>query len=274
MRLKDNLNFPTLRGHLTIKTLDSATGKVLSVWEKHNVIVNGSTHALINGIATTTTTNNQIETIVLGSDLGELMTGNPSVTFSGSTATRASGSFLTDGFAIGDFITVQGTVSNNTSLTTGLPLYYVTNVTATVITIGAYPAPGYITVNGIQYTPTTTFVTETSTTAAISRGSIWSPSAPLVTYNNTTMANESFVGHILYPAPSSAISVGVVDSVTLAFNCLINGADCIAYTGGSQAQFTSASLNTGDGNAFAYQRFPATVITAVINISIIWQIGY
>jgi len=274
MKIKDRMNFPTLHGHLTIKTVDHATGKVLSTWEKHNVIVNGSTHALINGIATTTTTDNQIETITLGSDLGELMSGNPSVTFSGSTATRASGSFLTDGFAIGDFITVQGTVSNNTSLTTGLPFYYITGLSATVITIGAYPGVGYITVNGINYTPTTSFVTETTATAAISRGFIWSPSAPLATYDNTTMANESFVGHILYPAPSSAISVGVVDSVTLAFNCLINGADCIAYTGGTQAQFTSASLNTGDGNVFAFQRFPATVITAVIDVSIIWQIGY
>lgn len=43
------------------------------------------------------------------------MSGPPSLTFalSGETVTRAAGSWLTDGFAVGDFVTFTGTASNN-----------------------------------------------------------------------------------------------------------------------------------------------------------------
>lgn len=274
MQTRDIILSPKLHGHVSLKTLDAATGRVLSHWERHNVIVNGSTTPLINGIASTATINNEINQLWLGTDLGELMQGSPSVTFSGSTATRTAGSYLSDGFQVGDFLTVQGTASNNTTLTTGLPLYYTTALSATVLTIGPYPSPGYITVNGVQYTPTTTFVSETSSSVAMSRGSILSPSTPLVTYTNATMVAESFAAQYLYISPLGSLSVGVIDSVTLAFNWLVNGVDLIAHTGGSQQWFTSASMNTGDTKVFAYQRFPSVVVTPVINVALIWTLGY
>lgn len=52
------------------------------------------------------------------SKVKKMMSGNPTLTFaevgaSGDTITRSAGSFLDDGFAVGDVITVAGSVSNN-----------------------------------------------------------------------------------------------------------------------------------------------------------------
>jgi hypothetical protein len=68
------------------------------------------------------------------SKIKKSMVGTPSVTFAevgatGDTITRATGSFVTDGFAVNDLITVAGTASNN--FTDAL----VTAVTATVLTL-------------------------------------------------------------------------------------------------------------------------------------------
>lgn len=62
------------------------------------------------------------------------MSGPPSLTFAevgatGDTVTRATGSWLTDGFAVGDFVAFTGTVSNNV---TGL----IASLSATVLTFG------------------------------------------------------------------------------------------------------------------------------------------
>lgn len=61
------------------------------------------------------------------------MVGHPSLTFAevgatGDTITRATGSWVTDGFQVGDFIRVTGTASNNVS-------GKITGVTATVLTL-------------------------------------------------------------------------------------------------------------------------------------------
>lgn len=69
------------------------------------------------------------------SRLSKNLVGSPELTFAevgatGDTITRASGSWITDGFAVGDAIQVSGTVSNNiTAVIAGL--------TATVITLGS-----------------------------------------------------------------------------------------------------------------------------------------
>lgn len=62
------------------------------------------------------------------------MSGSPTITFAevgatGDTITRSAGSFIADGFAVGDIITVAGSVSNNV---TGP----IASLTATVITLG------------------------------------------------------------------------------------------------------------------------------------------
>jgi hypothetical protein len=61
------------------------------------------------------------------------MTGSPSLTFTevgatGDTITRAAGSWVTDGFAVGDTVTITGTVSNNKSVT-------IKTLSATIITV-------------------------------------------------------------------------------------------------------------------------------------------
>lgn len=65
------------------------------------------------------------------------MTGNPNLTFlevggTGDTITRSAGSWITDGFAVGDIITVAGSASNNF-----VGASKITGVTATVLTLGS-----------------------------------------------------------------------------------------------------------------------------------------
>ncbi len=65
------------------------------------------------------------------SSVRKIMSGAPSLTFTSTTATRASGSFLTDGFAVGDMVYLTGTASNNG---TKGPI---TALTATVLTVAS-----------------------------------------------------------------------------------------------------------------------------------------
>ncbi len=101
------------------------------------------------------------------------ISGNPNLTFAevggtGDTITRSAGSWITDGFANGDYITVTGSLSNNVS---GI----VVTVTATVLTLGttdlaAEGPSGNITVTA---SPAVTFaeVGGTGDTITRSRGS-------------------------------------------------------------------------------------------------------
>lgn len=68
---------------------------------------------------------------------------------SGHTITRSAGSFVTDGFAIGDLVTVAGTTSNN-----GL-IGVLTGVSATILTFGSGvvnegPLTGGVTITGAE----------------------------------------------------------------------------------------------------------------------------
>jgi hypothetical protein len=67
------------------------------------------------------------------SKLPKTMTGAPSLTFAaaGFTITRATGSFITDGFLVGDVPTIAGTVSNNGTKTP------ITALSATVMTFAS-----------------------------------------------------------------------------------------------------------------------------------------
>lgn len=65
---------------------------------------------------------------------GKKMTGNPNLTFAevggtGDTITRSAGSWIADGFAVGDWIVVTGSASNNVAGP-------IASLTATVITLG------------------------------------------------------------------------------------------------------------------------------------------
>jgi hypothetical protein len=83
-------------------------------------------------------------------------TGSATVTFAevgatGDTITRASGSFVTDGFEVGDWITVTGSVSNNVS-------GKITAVTATVLTLDTVDLAAEATVSGVTIKTEPSFV--------------------------------------------------------------------------------------------------------------------
>jgi hypothetical protein len=99
------------------------------------------------------------------------MTGSPSLTFaevgaSGDTITRATGSWITDGFAVGDTVTVTGSGSNNVS---GV----IATLSATVITFGSSPdLEAEVTSAATVYaTPTLTFAEVGLTGDTITRSS-------------------------------------------------------------------------------------------------------
>jgi len=101
------------------------------------------------------------------------MTGNPNLTFAevggtGDTITRSAGSWISDGFANGDYISVTGSVSNNVSGA-------VTTVTDTVLTLGTTDLANEGPVGNVTVTasPAITFaeVGATGDTITRSRGS-------------------------------------------------------------------------------------------------------
>jgi hypothetical protein len=95
------------------------------------------------------------------------MTGAPTITFAATTATRSAGSFITDGFAIGDSFTVTSSASNNYTKV-------ITALSATVITFASGGvAEGPVAGVSITATPTLTFaeVGGTGDTITRSRGS-------------------------------------------------------------------------------------------------------
>lgn len=84
------------------------------------------------------------------------MTGSPSVTYAevgatGDTITRAAGSWITDGFAVGDTIVITGSASNNITAV-------IASLSATVITLGTEDlTPETTTASTIVAYPTLTF---------------------------------------------------------------------------------------------------------------------
>lgn len=107
------------------------------------------------------------------SDAVVAMSGNPSVTFAevgatGDTITRSTGSFVADGFCVGDTIRVSGSASNNVS---GV----VAGVSALVLTLDTTDLVAEGPVSGVRITgePTLTFaeVGATGDTITRNRGS-------------------------------------------------------------------------------------------------------
>jgi len=83
-----------------------------------------------------------------------VMTGSPTVTFTevgatGDTITRTAGSFITDGFTVGDILTIAGSASND--LTTAAAI---TGVTATVLTLDTDDLADEGPVGGVSITGT------------------------------------------------------------------------------------------------------------------------
>lgn len=269
MKFKENMPNPQMKGYVTIDILDAKTGEILEHHENPNIITYESQQALV-GAVSAPNANTTVSSVSLGTDLGELSVAGTSITLtSPGTITRASGSWLTDGFIIGDYITLAGTVSNNTA-NTGLPVLQIGTVNTSTITL----ATGSVTINGVGYTLGTITSEGASTSVQVSRGSLLSPSAPFASYDESTMAAMSFAGQDLFDAPYPLL-VGTINQTTVNFSVIIVGADVMALYPGTTSQiFTSAALKTGNGKVFAYQRFPQKSISSVVNIAISWSVGY
>lgn len=277
MQKSDVISHGQLHGHLIIESVHAVTGEVLDRWEKKNVITIQSQQALISAVSIPSP-NCTINKIKVGKDLGELMSGSPSVTFtaSGNTIVRSTGSWVTDGFAVNDFITVSGTSGTNDTSVNGvqppgftgvLQVSSISTTTNANDTLNLF-STGTATLNGVSY-PRVSVVNQTvGTGCVISRGNVNSPSAPLSSYTQTTM-------NVLFNAPY-ILGAGSINSTTAAFSVTIVGQDVLNAIGGgaTSAVFTSAALHVGNGNVFAYQRFPQKSVSSVVNVNITWQIGY
>lgn len=245
MNLKEQL-LP-LHGTLRIQRVNAITKEVLDEYEDENIVVRDARSAIITAISNPTF-NSTITKIKIGSDIGESITGGPAISFNDSnpdTINRDIGSFIDDGFQNGDSITVSGSINNDGE-------YTVSTVTDTTLTLDVGD----------------TLTAETGTVGVdITRGTLDNPSAPLDTYDETTM-------DILFDAPY-ALNKGYADSITATFNVTIKGADVLAlYPGDTSKILTSAALHTGNGNVFSYKRFPQKSISALVDINISWNIHY
>lgn len=170
-----------------------------------------------------------------------IMTGSPALTFAevgstGDTITRATGSWLADGFAPGDWITITGTASNNVSGPC-------TAVTATVITMGSTDlTPEVTSVARVTATPTLTFAAAGHTITR-SRGS-WLDDGfrvgdvPTITgsvSNNTTLGAATAV-----TATVLTFGAGVVDeSASSSAVTITAGQTKAAHVAAMAAQFAS-----------------------------------
>jgi len=154
------------------------------------------------------------------------LTGNPNLTFanvgSADTITRSAGSWISDGFANNDYVTITGSVSNNTA-------GKVATVTDTVLTFGATVSlvnegpVGNVTVTA---SPSITFDT-TGDTITRNRGSWFDDGfavADEITITGTVSNN-------LTDAPITVLTATVLTTSTNLVNEVI-GSAAIVVTGG------------------------------------------
>ena len=246
MNLTDKVHNNILEGIFTIQTVDAVTGEVLEEETQKNTIVLDSRETIVHAISAPSSSYT-ISVLKLGEDVGERVTGTPSITFANDnpdTITRDSGSFLDDGFQVGDSITVKDTTFNDGE-------YVLDGVSALVLTVSV-----------------SDFLSaEVTSSAYISTGTTDSPATPLVTYDATDM-------EIVYTVPDP-LTVGYPNTQTVNFSVTVVGADVMTYYPTETAKiFNSAELLTGDGRVFNYKRYSKKSISALVNFVVSWSIGY
>jgi hypothetical protein len=186
------------------------------------------------------------------------MVGGPSITFDGvaHTITRGTGSFITDGFAVGDMVTVAGSVNNNATFGP------ISNLTATVMTFA-----GGLTTEGPDATGVTIIGSEQITFAAaghtITRGSPLAGSWLLdgfaigqsvtisgtannnltATITNLTATVMTFAAGLVNEGPNMGSTVSVVQSLTM-------GAWVAAQTAAFATVDAQRRIDLGLGRAF------------------------
>jgi len=249
----DALMSNELSGFFELKIIDKITGQIIDSYDETNVIVIDAKEAIIKAISAATGDDGLIKVLKVGEDVGEdvSMTGTPNLNFVDSnpdTIVRTTGSWIDDGFIDDMTLTITSSTSNNTTYTidTG-------GVTATTLTLVG----------------TDTIVVETGTSgvSVVGAASNDNPITPVDTYNSGSMT-------IIYTSPNTFI-VGYNNVTSVTFSITINGADLMTYYPTETSKIiTSAALHTGNGNVFAYKRFPQKSVSALVDILINWTIKF
>ncbi len=174
------------------------------------------------------------------------MTGTPTITFaevgSGSdTITRSAGSFITDGFSVGDIITVSGAVAttgyNNVTAA-------VTGVAATVLTLGGAAADDLINegpISGVSIVGSHA-LTFTTTTATRTGGSWLDDGFAVgdsVTFGSTSLNNITVTITVLTATVMTFASGGTAEVIGTRTATCVKGQTMAAYVAAQDAAFSS-----------------------------------
>lgn len=161
------------------------------------------------------------------------MAAGTSLTFAevgatGDTITRASGSWITDGFAVGDTITITGSASNNITAV-------IASLSATVITLGA---EGLV----AEVVATCTVVGRATLTFA--------NAGETVTRNRGSWLADGFrVGDLVTIAGTDSGTNDVVDAAVTAVTALVLTLEAAAVTADEVSPVTQVSVSAGQTKA-------------------------
>ncbi len=170
------------------------------------------------------------------------MSGTPTLTFAevgagSDTITRSVGSFVADGFAIGDVITVAGSVSNNVTAK-------VTGVSALVLTLGAavaddLAAEGPVSNCTIVGSNSLVFTTTTCTRSGGSWITDGFAVGDSVTFAGTVSNNATFVITVLTATVMTFASGGVAETIGSRTATCVKGETMAAWVSSMDSAFAS-----------------------------------
>lgn len=181
----------------------------------------------------------------------KVMTGNPSLSFlevggTGDTITRSSGSWIADGFVVGDVVTVSGSASNNV---TGP----IASLSATVLTFGTTDLANEGPVGGVTVTGSTplTFAEVGGTGDTITRGGgSWLADGfavgDVVTITGTALNNVS--------GPIASLTATVLTFGTTDLAAEVIGSYGVTITAGEDDPSWVSAIDSGFGSIDAQRR--------------------
>ena len=122
-------------------------------------------------------------------------------------------------------------------------------------------------ISGISNSSSDNIITKITVGDDIGSGTLVSPEPPNASFTKNSM-------NVVYAIPSAlSRTYPTVDSVQ--YDVTISGADLMAqYPSDASKIITSAMLQTGDDEAFAYKRFKRLTISELVDVTITWTISY
>ena len=175
--------------------------------------------------------------------------GVTTMAFAATTVTRSAGSFVTDGFAIGNKVTISGaaTGANNTTIT-------LTGVTATVLTASAATmtvdtAKTGVTICKTLGTPTAANTNEVfdSFTGVLSEGGT---TCAIVTGIDIKLDQSANANNVLFDATAQSVTLGTVNVTGSLMVRFVNNALKAKFLNGTTSDI---SFTLGNGSAKSYK---------------------